>query len=456
MAGSRIGKCHPRVVRRVKLVHCYALSNSVSGGASNREGLVDQQERNGGGMNALANFTTNWVQKYLPDAFILAIFLTFIVIAAAIGFTDSGIIDVVGYWGDGFSNLFVFAMQMALVLLTGFVLALSPFVEMLLGKLTDIPKKPNHAYALTAAISFACCYLNWGLGLVVGALVAREMGKKVKGVHFPLVVAAAYSAEIVRGPSSAIPVVMATPDNFMFDEVGLIPITDTLYSWWNLLITALIFAAIIGFYLIMRVPENEAIAFVDTVDEEHVHEELSDEPTFAERLDNSRFLLMLLGVLPLVYLINYFVAEGFNINLNTVILLFLTLALFAHRSVKDFLNAVQEAITSTRGIILQFPLYAGVAGIMSDSGLVETFSNAFISIANSTTFPLLTFLSAGLVNVFIPSGGGQWAIQGPVMLQAAESMGASIPQTIMAFAWGDAWTNRFNPSGPSRCWALLA
>ena len=188
---------------------------------------------------------------------------------------------------------------------------------------------------------------------------------------------------------------------------------------------------------------------MDTVDEEHVHEELSDEPTFAERLDNSRFLLMLLGVLPLVYLINYFVAEGFNINLNTVILLFLTLALFAHRSVKDFLNAVQEAITSTRGIILQFPLYAGVAGIMSDSGLVETFSNAFISIANSTTFPLLTFLSAGLVNVFIPSGGGQWAIQGPVMLQAAESMGASIPQTIMAFAWGDAWTNQIQPF-----WAL--
>lgn len=400
-------------------------------------------------MNTLANFTTRVVQKYLPDAFVLAIFLTIIVILAALGLTDSGLTDVVGYWGEGFSTLFVFAMQMALVLLTGFVLALSPVVEKLLGMLTDIPKKPNHAYALTAAISFVCCYLNWGLGLVVGALVAREMGKKIKGVHFPLVVAAAYSAEIVRGPSSAIPVVMATPDNFMYDKVGLIPISETLYSWWNLAITAVIFAAIIGFYLVMRVSEDKAVAFVDTIDEDHVHEEPEGELTFAERLDNSRILLMLLGVLPLAYLVMYFAEEGFNINLNTVILIFLTLALFAHRSVKDFLNAVQEAITSTRGIILQFPLYAGVAGIMSESGLVEIFSNAFISIANSTTFPLLTFLSAGLVNVFIPSGGGQWAIQGPVMLQAAEAMGASIPQTIMAFAWGDAWTNQIQPF-----WAL--
>lgn len=400
-------------------------------------------------MNTLANFTTRVVQKYLPDAFVLAIFLTIIVILAALGLTDSGLTDVVGYWGEGFSTLFVFAMQMALVLLTGFVLALSPVVEKLLGMLTDIPKKPNHAYALTAAISFVCCYLNWGLGLVVGALVAREMGKKIKGVHFPLVVAAAYSAEIVRGPSSAIPVVMATPDNFMYDKVGLIPISETLYSWWNLAITAVIFAAIIGFYLVMRVSEDKAVAFVDTVGEDHVHEEPEGELTFAERLDNSRILLMLLGVLPLAYLVMYFAEEGFNINLNTVILIFLTLALFAHRSVKDFLNAVQEAITSTRGIILQFPLYAGVAGIMSESGLVEIFSNAFISIANSTTFPLLTFLSAGLVNVFIPSGGGQWAIQGPVMLQAAEAMGASIPQTIMAFAWGDAWTNQIQPF-----WAL--
>ena len=160
-------------------------------------------------------------------------------------------------------------------------------------------------------------------------------------------------------------------------------------------------------------------------------------------------LLILLALLPLAYLVLHFADNGFDINLNTVILLFLTLALFAHRSVNHFLAAVQEAITSTRGIVLQFPIYAGVAGIMSNSGLVEVFSNAFIGIANSATFPVITFLVAGLVNIFIPSGGGQWAIQGPVMLEAAQAIGADIPQTIMAFAWGDSWTNQIQPF-----WAL--
>lgn len=402
-------------------------------------------------MNALANVTSRVVQRYLPDAFVLAILLTFLVVLAALGLTDSTPVDVVNYWGEGFSKLFVFGMQMALVLLTGFVLALSPVVEKMLDKLTDIPNTPNQAYALTAVISFICCYLNWGLGLVVGALVAREMGKKVKGLHFPLVVAAAYSAEIVRGPSSSIPVVMATPDHFMYEEFGIIPVTETLYSWWNIVVTLLIFAAIVAFYAFIKVPQDQVVGFVETVDEKalEVDEPDKSEMSFAERLDNSRVLLILLALLPLAYLVLHFADNGFDINLNTVILLFLTLALFAHRSVNHFLAAVQEAITSTRGIVLQFPIYAGVAGIMSNSGLVEVFSNAFIGIANSATFPVITFLVAGLVNIFIPSGGGQWAIQGPVMLEAAQAIGADIPQTIMAFAWGDSWTNQIQPF-----WAL--
>ena len=402
-------------------------------------------------MNALANVTSRVVQRYLPDAFVLAILLTFLVVLAALGLTDSTPVDVVNYWGEGFSKLFVFGMQMVLVLLTGFVLALSPVVEKMLDKLTDIPNTPNQAYALTAVISFICCYLNWGLGLVVGALVAREMGKKVKGLHFPLVVAAAYSAEIVRGPSSSIPVVMATPDHFMYEEFGIIPVTETLYSWWNIVVTLLIFAAIVAFYAFIKVPQDQVVGFVETVDEKalEVDEPDKSEMSVAERLDNSRVLLILLALLPLAYLVLHFADNGFDINLNTVILLFLTLALFAHRSVNHFLAAVQEAITSTRGIILQFPIYAGVAGIMSNSGLVEVFSNAFIGIANSATFPVITFLVAGLVNIFIPSGGGQWAIQGPVMLEAAQAIGADIPQTIMAFAWGDSWTNQIQPF-----WAL--
>lgn len=402
-------------------------------------------------MNTVINAATRVVQKYLPDAFVLAIMLTAIVSGAALVATPSSPKDVVLAWGDGFSNLFTFAMQMALVLLTGFVLALSPPVGKLLDKLTDIPKRPSQALAMTAAISFVGCYFNWGLGLVVGAIVARAMGRKVKGLHFPLVVAAAYSAEIVRGPSSSIPLVMATPDHFMYESTGIIPVTDTLYSWWNALITVLIFAAIIILYSAIRVPKENIVEFSGQ-EEEEMHRTLETKPTNAsigDRLDNSRLLLIVLAILPISYIVLYFLENGFSLDLNIVILIFLSLALLTHKSVAELLVAVEEAIKSTRGIILQFPFYAGVSGIMSETGLVEVFSEWFISLANANTFPILTFISAGIVNIFIPSGGGQWAIQGPVMMQAAEAIGADIPQTIMAFAWGDGWTNQIQPF-----WAL--
>lgn len=400
-------------------------------------------------MNRIVNFSSRVVQKYLPDAFILAIFLTVLVMAAALALTDSGPIAVINAWGEGFSSLFTFAMQMALVLLTGYALALSPVVTKLLDRLTDIPRSPRQALMMTAAISFVGCYLNWGLGLVVGAIVARAMGRKVPGLHFPLVVAAAYSAEIVRGPSSSIPLVMATPDHFMVDQAGIIPVTETLYSPWNLAITALIFVALITFYATVKVAPDQVVLFEDD-EEETTQAPISRKGmSIGERLDHSRVLLILLALLPLTYLVNYFATQGFDINLNIVILVFLTLALLTHKSVFAFLEAVKEAITATRGIILQFPLYAGVSGVMGNTGLVEVMAGWFTSIATDFTFPLITFLSAGLVNIFIPSGGGQWAIQGPVMIDAANAIGADIPQTIMAFAWGDAWTNQIQPF-----WAL--
>lgn len=402
-------------------------------------------------MNTIVNAATKVVQRYLPDAFVLAIMLTAIVAGSALSFTSSTPVDVVLAWGDGFSNLFTFAMQMALVLLTGFVLALSPPVGRLLDWLTNIPNRPSQALAMTAAISFVGCYLNWGLGLVVGAIVARAMGRKVRGLHFPLVVAAAYSAEVVRGPSSSIPLVMATPDHFMYERTGVISVTETLYSWWNILITLMILAAIIILYSAIRVPKENVVEFSGHEEEEmyEARQDVAKRPSFGERLDNSRLLLIVLALLPVAYIVLYFIENGFNLDLNIIILIFLSLALLTHRSVAELLVAVEEAIKSTRGIILQFPFYAGVSGIMSETGLVEVFSEWFISLANANTFPIVTFLSAGIINIFIPSGGGQWAIQGPVMLQAAESIGADIPQTIMAFAWGDGWTNQVQPF-----WAL--
>jgi len=403
-------------------------------------------------MDKITNFTVRVMQRYLPDALILAVFLTAIVFVLGIFVADKSPIDMANYWGKGFSSLFTFGMQMALVLLTGYALALTPIARKILNFLTNIPNNPKQALALVSVISFIACYINWGFGFVVGAILAKEMGKKMKGLHFPMVVAAAYGAEVVRGPSSSIPLVVATPGHFLEEKIGLIPVTETLYSGWNIVLSLVILIALVLLYISMT-PKKENIIEYQADENEEVEygaiNKTKKEMTFSERLEHSYLVNLLLAAMPVIYLVSHFKDLGFNLNLNMVILIFLALSLLLHRSPAAFLDVIKEGIVSTRGIIVQFPLYAGVAGMMASSGLVTIFADWFITISTEHTFPLMTFIAAGLVNIFIPSGGGQWAIQGPVMIEAAMALQADIPQTIMAFAWGDAWTNQIQPF-----WAL--
>ena len=400
-------------------------------------------------MQFLTRICLRLVQNLLPDAFVLAVILTLIVFMSGMGLAGKSFADMIQYWGKGFSSLHTFAMQMALVLLTGYVLALTPTLKSLLNKITSLPKNPNQALGITAVTSLTACYFNWGFGMVIGAILAREMGKKVRGLHFPLLVAAAHGGEIMRGPSSSIPLVAATPGNFM-TKLGfeLVPATATLYSWWNIVLSLIIFVALFAVYYNFK-PPTMIVEFQEEIKPIAKKQEDTKAPTFAERLDASWLVNCALGLFPLSYVTVNVSKLGFNRDLELVILIFLTVGVFLHPSPNSYLAAVKEAIVASRGIVMQFPLYAGISGMVVGSGLVNIMSAWFISISNVHTFPALTFLSAGLVNIFIPSGGGQWAIQGPIMMKAAAAIGADVPQTVMAFAWGDAWTNQIQPF-----WAL--
>ncbi len=401
-------------------------------------------------MQAITNITVRIVQKYLPDALILAIGLTFITFALGVFLASQTPMQMIDYWGKGFSKLFTFAMQMALVLLTGYTLALSPVVKRVLDRITDLPKTPRQALMLTALVSFIGCYFSWAFGLVIGAILAKEMGRKVPGLHFPLVVAAAYGGEIIRGPSSSIPLVVATPGNFMEKTIGhLIPVTETLYSSWNLGLSVAMMFALVMLYGTLSVHKNEVVEFHVEEKPQAVTAKPISEMPFSERIEHRRWVNLALAIMPGAYLINNFATFSFNLNLNLVILIFLFLSLVLHRNPAEFLAAIKDAVVACRGILLQFPLYAGIAGMMGSSGLVAIISHWFTEISTPATFPIMTFLSAGLVNIAIPSGGGQWAIQGPIMIEAARAIGADLPQTVMAFAWGDGWTNQIQPF-----WAL--
>ncbi|KXS38041.1 MAG: short-chain fatty acid transporter [Halomonadaceae bacterium T82-2] len=399
-------------------------------------------------MEAITNLSVRVVQRYLPSAFVLAVILTAIVFVLGMAASGESPMAMAGYWGEGFSSLFKFGMQMVLVLLTGYVLALTPVMQSLLTRLTRQASTPRQALLLTIVVSFTCYYLNWGFGMIAGAILAREMGRRV-AVHFPLIVAAAYGGELVRGPSSSIPLVIATPGHFMEDAIGIVPVSETLYSVWNIALTLGLLALLVIFFMLQRQPSRIARF---TADNEAVDDDAPGKGggrSFSDRLEHSRLPTLFLGLLAAAYLVGKVVENGVSINLNTIILVFLALGLILHHSPAAYLQAAERAVGAARGIIVQFPLYAGIAGMMTHADLVTQFSEAIISLSNSATFPLLTFLSAGVVNFFIPSGGGQWAIQGPIMMQAAHALGADPAQTIMAFTWGDGWTNQIQPF-----WAL--
>ena len=399
-------------------------------------------------MEAITNFSVRVVQRYLPSAYVLALILTAIVFFLGMLTTGHSPLDMANYWGTGFSKLFKFGMQMTLVLMTGYVLAMTPIMQSVFTGLTKLAGNWRQAIIITIVTSFVCYYLNWGFGMVAGAILAREMGRRVK-VHFPLIVAAAYGGELVRGPSSSIPLVIATPKHFMEEAIGIVPVSETLYAPWNIFLTILLLALLIIFFMFQKQPEKIDL-FTSSEETTNDDEEIDrSQMTPSDRIENSRIPTLFLGLLVAVFLIGQIITKGFSINLNTVILIFLGLGLLLHKSPQAYQSAAGKAIGAARGIILQFPLYAGIAGMMTQSGLVEDFSEAIIAVATPTSFPLLTFLSAGLVNFFIPSGGGQWAIQGPIMMEAAYALGADPAQTIMAFTWGDGWTNQIQPF-----WAL--
>ncbi len=351
--------------------------------------------------------------------------------------------------GDGFWGLLTFSMQMLLVLVTGFMLASSPPVKRILQKIAGTAKSPGGAIILVTLVSLAASWINWGFGLVVGALFAKELARLIK-VDYRLLVASAYSGFVVwhGGLAGSVPLTIATEGHFSADQIGVISTSSTIFAFFNLAIVVCLFIAVPLVNRLMLPDEKDSV-YVDP-------RLLDDEPEPvgritrpAEKLENSMPLALLVGVPGLLFLLDHFLLRGGSLNLNVVNFMFLFLAIVLHRTPRNLLTSLNEAIKGGAGIVIQFPFYAGIMAIMVQSGLAQSMSEWLVSFATANSLPFWSFLSAGIVNLFVPSGGGQWAVQAPVMLPAAEALGADIARVAMAVAWGDAWTNLLQPF-----WAL--
>lgn len=407
-------------------------------------------------IRALGNFFTKIAKRWIPDAFVFAIILTIIVFALGMIIQGSSFMEMTTYWGGGMWDLLGFSMQMVLVLVLGSALAISKPVHRAMVAIAKVANTPGKAIVIITVVALVANYLNWGFGLIVSAILAKEIAKNSKGIHYPLLVASAYSGFIIwhSGLSASIQLTVAAKNPVMekFGEGVIVPTSETLFSAQTLIICAVMLVSIPIVNMLMHPKKKEEIYEVDPaifVDDSYEDEvKTRKEMTPAERQENSIVLALIIGVVGVIYSVMYFVKGG-SLGLNIVIFIFLVLGLLFHKTPIAYVKAINKSVTTAGGIVLQFPFYAGIMGMMVKSGLAATFSNWFVSISTPETFPFFTYLSAGLVNMFVPSGGGQWAVQGPIMMPAAKALGVSYAQTASAIAWGDAWTNMLQPF-----WAL--
>lgn len=392
----------------------------------------------------------------LPSPFILATWLTGLAFMMGLVFTGSDLnkathfMQLGLYWTQGIWGLMEFTMQMALILLLGHTLALAPLVDRLTSVLASTCNTNTRAVLTVASVSMLTALLNWGLGLIVGAILARKVGeaslKQGFVINYPLVGAAGYSGLMLwhGGLSGSAPLTVAQGGHFLEESMGISPITETILSGFNLATTGIVFLFALGFFFFQSQKKVKRGFSIES------REWTSKTPRTTFKKDSYASVLGLLLLLFALWELLSFEGPALLVfSLNYVNLLLLAFSLLAHHSSERFLAAIEQSIGVSAGIIIQFPLYAGIMGIMKDSGMVVLFSDWISALATVKTLPLFTFLSAAFTNLLVPSGGGQWALQGPVLMEAAEKLEVSKALIVMAMAYGDQLTNMLQPF-----WAL--
>ena len=424
-----------------------------------------------------ANRIEKTFKKLLPTPFTIAVLLTFLSILLALIFTGDKSLGlftrslfIIEYWEQGLwnSSLLVFAMQMMLMLVLGHVLALSKPVNRGIEHMTAYCNTTANAAFWVCLLSLLVSLFNWGLGLIFGAIFARKVAenaqKNLWPIHYPIIGACGYSGLMVwhGGISGSTPVKAAESGHleslmtgiYNSEQLAELPeflsFSDTVFSTMNMSLSLVLLIVLPCFMYFMgkRSTAQEYQLNNTTIKDE------KQKLDGAEKLDHSKLLAAMLGagILAFAFYKAVVLPDTFNLNFispNFINFTLLGLGILLHGNFYRFLKAIDNAIGGASGILIQFPLYFGIMGIMKHSGMINHLSEFFVSISTETTFPVFTFISAGIVNVFVPSGGGQWAIQGPIIIEASQQLGLNISKNVMALAYGDQLTNMLQPF-----WAL--
>jgi short-chain fatty acids transporter len=389
--------------------------------------------------------------RWVPNSFVIACLLTLVTFGLVIGIAGASPVAAEGYWTKGFWELLELTMQLALIVITGYIVAVSPVVSRALEFIAGLAPSDRAAIALMGLVSMTAAWLHWGLGLIAGPIFLHFLIRRHPRLDYRLAVAAGYLGSTCTwhaGLSGSVPLLMATPNNFMEAQTGLVPVSLTTFSAFNLVLTAIVVCVMTAMVIRLypKAPQTQ-IASSDGGGDEHPNaaEAGLHMPPGTLWIERSYALNLVMGVLGAIGFWSLYVDGGSRVSINVLNFAVLFLALLLHPSPASFTRAAARGATYLHGIVTQFPFYAGMYGLIKYSGLAEIIARWFTSIATPRTFPIFIYWYSGLLSFFIPSGGSKWAVEAPYVVAAAKALSVPIPQAILAYAWGDMSTHFLQP-----------
>lgn len=389
--------------------------------------------------------------RFIPDSFVFCIILTLLAFVIGLFVSPDGPMKLVVGWYDGLWTMIAFAFQMSFMVICCGAAAKAPAMEKLLSRIARIPKSPSAAMIVLMVAGYVASLINWAFCTILTPILAMQLSRNVKGLHFPLMIAAGYSTMILGqtwGPSASVYALVATKGHFLEKSIGLFTQEVTVYNPVNTIMFFVLAVVFILLSIYTRPPQNELIMYeAPEAPAAAAIQASGDEKSLADKMNGSRVLMYIVGAAGLAVIIRSFMVKGIlnSLDFNFVIFVFLTLNAFLYNTPVKFVSAFKDTAKAGAEVMLQFPFYGGIMGIMTVSGLGKAIADLLIRIATPDTIYAWSFLSAAVLNTFIPSQGGQWIVQGPILMEAGKALNANLPLIMNAFVHGDEVTNLIQP-----------